>query len=124
MSSRRTLREAATSRTTLAVFGFLALSGQIPAFVDIYATPAYRILFLPPYLVTMLFYDSPFGLENLVYPVAALVEPVLGDGHLLWEAGRVLTFYLFALAVGWIAGAVRSRNRPRNPPPTDSDAAR
>ena len=105
----RTLRDAFTARTTLAVFAFLALTSRLPAVVDIYASPVYRILFTPSYLVTMLFYDSPFGLENLVYPISGVL-PV--DGSLLWDLGEIATFYLFAVAVGLLAERLRARRRP------------
>ena len=109
MVSLRTLRDAAKSRITLAVFVFLALTSLIPAVVNPYASPVYFVLGLPSYLVTMLFYDSPVGLENLVYPVAPVADSfVSGGGYLLWEAGEIGTFYLFALGVGWIAALRRS----------------
>ncbi|UPV76497.1 hypothetical protein M0R89_18355 (plasmid) [Halorussus limi] len=77
--------------------------------------------------MTMLFGDGAFGLETLVYPVVRLVEPLFGDGHLVWGAGRVVTFYLFVLAVGSLVAAGRSRdppgNRPRDPP-SDSESTR
>jgi hypothetical protein len=111
MVSLRTLRDAAKSRITLAIFGFLTLTSLIPRVVDADASPVYFVLGLPSYLVTMLFYDSPVGLENLVYPVAPVADSfVSGGGHLLWEAGEIGTFYLFALGVGWIAALRRSGN--------------
>jgi hypothetical protein len=118
MDALQTLRDAAKSRTTLAIFGVLALTSLIPRVVDPDASPVYFVLGLPSYLVTMLFYDSPVGLENLVYPVAPVADSfVSGGGHLLWEAGEIGTFYLFALAVGWIAALLRSGDS-RNPEPT------
>ena len=112
---RHSLRDAFTARTTLAVFAFLALTSRLPAVVDIYASPVYRILFTPSYLVSMLFYDSPFGLENLVYPISRML-PV--DGHLLWEVGKIATFYLFAVAVVWIAAELGVRGRSTPDPAT------
>ncbi|UPV76498.1 hypothetical protein M0R89_18360 (plasmid) [Halorussus limi] len=50
MAALRSLRTALASRTSLAVFGFLALGGLLPEVVDIYASPVYRILFLPSYV--------------------------------------------------------------------------
>lgn len=103
------LPRAMRSRVTVGVFAFLTLSSLIPVVISIYASPVLRLLFLPSYLVTMLLYDSVWGLENLVY--------LLGDGHLLWETGNVLTYYLFALAVGWLTERVRDLRRP----PTDPE---
>jgi hypothetical protein len=105
----QSIPHALVSRTTLALFGFLALTSRLPAVVDIYASPVYWVLFTPQYLVSMLLYDGPFGLENLVYPVIGIL-PV--DGHLLWEVGELATFYLFAVAVGLVAERVRRRTRP------------
>lgn len=105
----RSVRPALVSRTTLAVFAFLALTSRLPAVVDVYASPVYLVLGLPSYLVSMVLYDSPFGLENLVYPVSGVL-PV--DGHLLWEIGEVATFYLFAVAAGLLAERLRARGRP------------
>lgn len=118
MTTLPTLRAAAKSRITLAIFGYLTLGALVPQVVDIYASPVYLLAFLPSYPVTMLLYDSPVGLENLVYPISAFVEPVLSDGHLVWEAGRYVTFYLFALLVGWVV-ALRSRNPPWSDSPAD-----
>lgn len=108
MTASNPVRNAFTSRTTLALFAFLALSSAIPAVVDVYASPVYWVLFTPSYLVTMVVYDGGLGLEALVYPVAEVV-PV--DGHLLWEAGRVASLYLFAVVVGLLAGTIRGRTR-------------
>lgn len=101
------LRSASTSPTTLLLFGYLALAWQLPHIVDIYSSVVYGALFTPPYVVNLLFYDSPWGLEQLVYPVAPYL-PVPGD--LLWEAGLVLTYYLFAIVVVWLG---RRTNRWR-----------
>lgn len=93
-------RSAWTARSTLLVFAFLALTWQIPNVVDIYdygGVP--RLLFLPSYVLMLVLYDSPWGLENVV----SAVDPVVpGSGRLLWEAGLLVTFYLFAVAVTWL----------------------
>jgi hypothetical protein len=117
MTARQRLRRAAASRLTLGVFGFLALGSLLPVVVDVYDSPVYLALGLPSYLVTMLFYDSPWGLENLVYPVYPVAETLLGDGHLLWESGRFVTFYLFAVVVGWVVATVRSGPKPESQSP-------
>ncbi|WP_227356654.1 hypothetical protein [Haladaptatus salinisoli] len=49
-----------TARTTLLVFGFLALTWYLPNVVDIYDSVLYRLLFVLSYVVMLLVYDSPW----------------------------------------------------------------
>lgn len=92
-------RAARTAPSTLLVFGFLALTWQIPNVVDIYDYGGLpRLLYLPSYVLSLLLYDSPWGLENVVSAVDPFVP---GSGRLLWEAGVLVTFYLFAVAATW-----------------------
>lgn len=93
-------RSAWTARSTLVVFAFLALTWRIPDVVDIYEYGGVpRLLFLPSYVLVLVLYDSPWGLENVVSAVDPFVP---GSGRLLWAAGLVVTFYLFAVAVTWL----------------------
>jgi uncharacterized protein YbjT (DUF2867 family) len=94
-----------TSRATLGLFAFLSAGWFLPDVVDIYAVPGLRLVFLPSYLVTMVFYDSPVGLENVVYALA----PVVGSSSALWTGGLLCTYYLFSGAVVTLARAVKRR---------------
>lgn len=99
------LRKRLASRDILLVFAFLALSSYlIPTAIGVYASPISWALFLPSYVVTMLFYDGILGLEHAAYAVQGFV-PV--DGHFLWEAGNVATYYLFAVAAAWLGNRLR-----------------
>lgn len=68
--------------------------------VDIYSYGELpRVLFLPAYLLMLVLYDSPWGLENVVYAVDPIVP---GSGRYLWDAGLIVTYYLFAAVVTWL----------------------
>ncbi|WP_101296430.1 hypothetical protein [Halegenticoccus soli] len=107
--SRGGSASAWTSRSTLVAFGYLALAWRLPEVVDIYASFAYRLLFLPPYLVASLVYDSAWGLENVAYAVGGLV-PI--DGGVLWEIGLLAAYYLFAVTATWLGRRLESAVRP------------
>ncbi len=102
-------RSAWTARGTLLVFAFLALTSYLPNVVDIYSYWGIpRLLFIPSYLLMLVLYDSPWGLENVVY----VLDPIVpGSGALLWEVGLVATYYLFAVVVTWLARRVRPGGR-------------
>lgn len=102
---RAHLWKRVASRDVLLVFAFLTLSYHlIPTVAGVYASPISWALFLPSYVVTMLFYDGILGLEHVVYATQGFV-PV--DGHFLWEAGNVATYYLFAVAAAWLGDRLR-----------------
>ena len=100
------------SLPVVAVFAFLTTVWSLQHVVDIYANPVIRWLFVVPYLVTVLLFDNGVA-ERLVYAV----EPFLPvPGAVLWEAGNLLTYYLFALAVGAVVrlvGRVRRNGENR-----------
>jgi hypothetical protein len=91
-------RSAWTARSTLVLFGFLALMSQLPAIVDIYSTVVFRLLFIPAYLVSVLVYEG-LGLEHIIY---ALDAQILGKQPYLWESGQIITYYLFAVSATWL----------------------
>lgn len=99
-----------TARSTLALFGFLALSSQLPAIIDIYSFVLWRLLFLPSYLVMLFLYDGPWGLENVVYAFDAVVASERARA-LLWDGGLFVTYYLFAVATTWLGRRVTRASR-------------
>jgi|GEM_PF-46734 len=97
-----------TSTATLALFTFLSLAWFLPNIVDIYSVPGLALLFAPSYLVTMVFYDSIFGLEAIIYAL----EPVVGKSQLLWDAGVLATYYLFSVGTVALARTLKRAARP------------
>ncbi|WP_458188445.1 hypothetical protein [Haladaptatus sp. NG-WS-4] len=108
-SPTTTARSVWTARPTILVFGFLALSWFLSDVVDIYSFVLFRLLYVPAYLVMLLVYDSPWGLENLVYAL----DVVLPREKYVWEAGLVVTYYLVAVTVTWLGRRLRGVRRPR-----------
>lgn len=102
-------RSAWTARSTLFAFGFLALTSQLPNLVDIYdygGIPG--LLFVPSYILMLVLYDSPWGLENVIYAI----DPVIpGTGAYLWEGGLIVTYYLFAVIATWLVRQVKPGRR-------------
>lgn len=97
---------ALTARTTLGLFGFLAAGWFLPAVYPPFgATP----LFVPPYLVVMVTYDGLFGLEHVAYAVAEAL-PIAES--IAFDAGIVVTFYLFAVLAAVLGGALERRFGP------------
>jgi hypothetical protein len=93
-------RSALTARSTLLLFAFLALGWLLPNVVDPYSFGGLPLLVLvPSYLVTLFVYDSPWGLENVVYAIEPMVP---GSGAVLWDVGLLVTFYLFAAVSTWV----------------------
>lgn len=93
-------RSAWTARSTLLLFAFLALTWHLPDVVDIYSYGELpRVLFVPAYLLMLVLYDNLWGLENVVYAIDPIVP---GSGRYLWDAGLIVTYYLFAVAVTWL----------------------
>lgn len=99
MPSNGRLPQVLTSRGTLVIFGFLTATWLLPEVVSTTAPgvfnivgPPLQVLVIPAYLVNMLVYDG--WLEAIIYPVSE-VAPVLGP--VLWDAGLVSVFYLFAV---------------------------
>ena len=80
---------------TLGLFAFLSLAWFLPTVVDIYSIPGLVLLVIPSYLVNMVFYDGGFGLEAVVYAL----EGVVGKSSILWDAGLLVTYYLFSVMV-------------------------
>lgn len=78
---------------TLGLFAFLSLAWFLPTVVDIYSVPGLVLLFIPSYLVNLVFYDGVFGLEAVVYAL----EGVVGESPFLWDAGLLVTYYLFSV---------------------------
>lgn len=103
-----------TGRGTLALFAFLTLSWLVPEVaattfgVDLYAY-GLIILYIPSYLVMMVTYDGLLGLEHVTY---AIQDAVPGEWALAWDAGLLVTFYLFSVVAGAGGRAVRRRFEP------------
>jgi hypothetical protein len=93
------------ARPTLFLFAFLTLTSQLPAVLDIYSSPLWRVLFVPSYLVMLFLYDAPWGLENAVYAL----DGAFGSGKQLWEVGLFVTYYLFAVVVTWLGRRLTGR---------------
>jgi uncharacterized protein YbjT (DUF2867 family) len=102
----RGVRSLFVGRETLGLFTFLSLAWGLPAVVDIYSAPVFRLLFIPSYLVSMVVYDGFVGLENVTY---AVQNAVPGEWAYAWDAGLVVTFYLFAVAAVLVGRLVRNR---------------
>ena len=102
--SLRTLASALLDRAALALFALLAAGWFLPAvFPPIAATP----LIIPPYLVILV--SGVFGLEHVASAAAELL-PVAGS--LAFDAGLVVTFYLFAVVAAALGGALKRRLGP------------
>lgn len=102
----RAVASALTARTTLGLFALLAAGWFLPAvYTPLAATP----LFVLPYLVVMVTYDGLFGLEHVAY-AAAEVLPIAGSTA--FDAGVVVTFYLFAVLAAVLGGALERRVGP------------
>lgn len=102
---------------TLGLFAFLSLAWFLPDVVDIYSVPGLVLLFIPSYLVYMVFYDGVFGLKAFVYAL----EGVVGKSPHLWGAGMLVTYYVFAVAAVTLGRALERRFRPvpANAEPSD-----
>ncbi|WP_227355895.1 hypothetical protein [Haladaptatus salinisoli] len=103
-------RSAWTTRSTLVLFGFLALTSQLPAVVDIYSTVVFRLLFIPAYLVSVLVYEG-LGLEHIIY---ALDAQIPGKQPYLWESGQIITYYLFAVSATWLGRRLETLSQKPN----------
>jgi NADH dehydrogenase len=98
-------RSPLTARSTLLVFGVLAIGWFLPSMVDAerYA-PLLLVPYVPAYLVTIVLYDGILSLESVVYAIEPFV-PV--RGAYLWDAGLLVTYYLFAVASTWLGRYLR-----------------
>lgn len=93
-------RSVLTTRSTLLIFGVLALGWFLPLVVDIYSYGGLPlVLYIPAYLVTIVLFDGVLSLENVVYAIDPFI-PVRGE--YLWNAGLLVTYYLFAVASTWL----------------------
>jgi len=93
------------SAETLGLFTFLSLAWFLPTVVDIYSVPGLVLLFIPSYLVNIVFYDSVFGLEAVVYAL----DGVVGASPFLWDAGLLVTYYLFSIVTVALGRALKRR---------------
>ena len=97
----RTVASALVDRTALGLFGFLTAAWFLPAlYPPLAATP----LVIPPYIVVMVAYDGLFGLEHVADAAAELL-PIAGS--VTFDAGLVVTFYLFAVLAVALGGALQ-----------------
>ncbi len=100
----------------LVLFGFLALTSQLPAVVDIYSNVIFRLLFIPAYLVSSLFYEG-LGIEHIIYALDGLFP---GEQTSLWEVGQIATYYLFAVSATWLGRWLETRKqKPNRQTPTN-----
>jgi hypothetical protein len=97
-----------TDRATLALFAALTAGWFLPDFLGPYAGVAMP-LFLPAYLVSMVTYDGLLGLEHVVYAVGNALG---GESALAWDAGLVVTYYLFAVVAALLARPLERRFGP------------
>lgn len=93
---------------TLGLFTFLSLAWFLPEVVDIYSIPGIVLLFIPSYLVNMVFYDGIFGLEAVVYAL----EGIFGESPFLWDAGLLVTYYLFSVVTVALGRVLKRRFKP------------
>lgn len=97
-----------TAPSTLLVFGFLAVTWQLPTVIDIYSYGGIPgLLYIPAYLLMLVLYDSPWGLENIVYAIDPLIP---GSGAYLWHGGLIVTYYLFAVILIWTGRQLKPSN--------------
>lgn len=107
-------RSVLTSRGTLGLFAFLALSWFVPEVaatefgVDLYAY-GLIVLYIPSYLVAMVTYDGLLGLEHVTYAIQGVVP---GDWAFAWDAGLLVTYYLFSVVAVAVGRVVRRRFGP------------
>lgn len=106
---RSLVTRALLGRSTLAVFLALVAGWYLPGVASEFAVLLFP-LFLPAYLVTMVAYDGGV-LEQVVY---ALDGSVPISGELLFEAGQVVTFYLFSAVAALVGSVVEGRFGPRD----------
>ncbi len=85
------------SRVVLFLFGIFLVTSFLPG-----------VFSLPAYLVDIVLYDSIFGLENVAYFGAELL-PI--SQALLWEVGRIVTYYLAAVGIVWLVDYLRFQSR-------------
>ncbi|MDS0276264.1 hypothetical protein NDI85_00400 [Halomicroarcula sp. S1AR25-4] len=100
--------------TTLALFAYLvaatylpvlaAAIGQVAPSAEPYVSPVAILLYVPAYLLSILVYDSPWGLENVVYAVEGFLG-VSNSG--LYYVGLVVTYYLCSVVLVWFGATVR-----------------
>ena len=101
--------------TTLALFAYLvaatylllplaAAIGEVAPAADPYVSPVAITLYVPAYLLSLLVYDSPWGLENVVYAVEGFLG-VSNSG--LYYVGLLATYYLCSVALVWLGATVR-----------------
>lgn len=93
---------------TLGLFAFLSLAWFLPEVVDIYSIPGLILLFIPSYLVNMVFYDGVVGLEAVVYAL----EGIVGESPYLWDAGLLVTYYLFSVVAVTLGRVLKRRFGP------------
>jgi hypothetical protein len=98
-------RSVLVSAETLGLFTFLSVTWFLPTVVDIYSIPGLNLLIIPSYLVNMVFYDGVFGLEAVVYAL----EGVVGESPVLWDAGLLVTYYLFSVVTVALGQALKHR---------------
>lgn len=103
-SIRALVTRALVGRSTVAVFLALVAGWYLPSVASEFAVILFP-LFLPAYLVTMVAYDGGL-LEQVVY---ALDGSVPVDPELLFEAGQVVTFYLFTAVAALVGTIVEER---------------
>ena len=101
-----TVASALTDRIAVGLFAFLTAAWFLPA---VYPPLAGTPLIVPSYLVLVVAYDGLFGLEHVAYAAADLL-PVAES--VAFDAGLVVTFYLFAVVAVALGGALQRRVGP------------
>jgi uncharacterized protein YbjT (DUF2867 family) len=102
------------SAETLGLFTFLSVAWFLPEVADIYSIPGLDLLIIPSYLVNLVFYDGVFGLEAVVYSL----QDVVGESPRLWDAGLLVTYYLFSVLTVALGRVLKRRF---GSPPADAN---
>jgi len=109
MSTRNgSLPSVLIGRATLALFGVLTAGWFLPKLAGSFAYAALP-LYLPAHLVSMVTYDGLLGLEQVVY---ALESSFSVRSAALWDAGLVVTYYLFAVLAAALSRPLEHRFGP------------
>lgn len=99
------------SRAPLALFAVLTAGWFLPNLLGPYAVAALP-LYIPASLVSMVTYDGLLGLEQVVYWLQTAVGV---ESAVLWDAGLVVTFYLFSVGVALLSRPLKRRFGPESP---------
>lgn len=104
----RAVASTFTDRATFVPFVLLSAGWLLPSTFPAYAHLAYPLL-LPAYLVSMVTYDGLIGLEQVVYTAQNAAG---GEWAYAWDAGLIVTFYLFSVVATLFGPPLKRRFSP------------